>query len=288
MRLIRTLLILALALLVPATVSAFWAHQSLANHDAYADRMADALADPQLQEEFATSVSAAAEEQIVAALGADPNSFLVNAALALVNNAVAEGIDSADFAAAWRDWQRGLHQDLAVIAEGGTPPTTEVTSDSLRVDVAPLVSALLGGGIGSLAGNLVGDSPIIQDIELTTDLDARLSWLNSLAQSRWLLLAGLMVALIATLALGRPTLRGAAWAFGGVALGCVGAGIAVATSTGATPTDSATPILTKAVSQAVTAGWAPWLFVAAAGSGALSLLLVVATRSRTAAAAHSA
>lgn len=288
MKVWRTLLVLLLALLTPVTISAFWAHQSLRDHDAYADRMVAALADPAVQEEFGAAVTAAVEERLFPAPTMTDSSFLANAARSIVTDTVTDGIGSPEFARAWRDWQAALHRDLLLVAQGGTPPETQISADTLRVNVAPLVLALLAGGLGSLASNFVGDSPIMVDLELTSDVPSQLAALNTLAQSRWFLALGLIVIVLAlfSVAYSKPRLFAAAFLV--AALSCLGAGIAVVTAVGTTPTDSTTPLLAAAVTDAVLAGWPQWLFVGAGIAIVVSLLAALAGRSRTAPTQHPA
>ena len=287
MRIIRVVLVIALVALVPLSVSGLWADRALSDSDAYAERMKQAWKTGGLMSEFDGLLTDATLEQVYDYFGATERgqNALADFAADFAVGTVTRQVGSGAFVKAWYDWHYGLHQDLAAVIRGETPPgATEVDGSELTVDISPLVGALLTGRIGDLVEQAAGDQLSVQRFDTGYDLESDLESLGSMWSARWLVVAAAVAVYAALVLLFRPRLVNAAVGAAAGSIGCVAVAIWRSATSGVSPevlAASPTPLLSQAVSDAITGSWTTWLLTSAVLLGLASVGMLVLARRRS-------
>lgn len=279
MKALRIVAVLLSAVFLSATAFGFVAHRSLEDSVGFADSMAAALQEPQvnseLQESVRTSVTDTVEEladdegligSLLAGVGADS-----------IADAAARAVDSPAFEEAWDDWALLLHQGLADFAVGQPNSEISVTGQYIEVKIGPLVTPLLGGGLAAtLSGpvdTLLGDRSVVVDTGV--DMESRLKALGAFAGARWFLAVGAALALAIVVLIGPQRIR---WL--SISLAAAGLGLATLALTltfgDSSIASSTTPALNESILSALRSDWTGsigiWAVVLIAAAVGLALI----------------
>ncbi len=280
MRVLRIVLVAVLAVLGPLAASGFWVDRALDDSTGFARQMTQAWrTDEALQEEFRANLLATMDDQLSGALESSGSGFLSGIAEDFATSAIEDQLPTPQFAAAWARWTFALHDDLALIARGGTPRVTAADGSLLTVDVSPLIEALIPGGLAGFALSFLGDDLNVQQFDAEYDIETSLSQLGMLWSLRWWAILAAAGSLAALTVAWRPPLRGVAVGLLAAAAGCLATGIWRSIA-GTDPPIPEPTALGSAMSAALIGGWAGWMFGTAALLAVTSGALAVVDRRR--------
>lgn len=273
MRAVRIALLVLAGFAAPLAVYGFWAEHALDNSDAYADEMVQAWGDAAVREEVDAKVVQTTTQKVYDyfEVSGPGQNAAADLALSFATGTIDQTLSSGTFVAAWREWHLQLHQDLALIARGGTPEVTSVEGHTVTVDGQRLVESLFDSFFGRLALQAIDEDALVIQIEAQDDVEAQLHALGWLAAHRWWFAAA-----FAALVLGGAASRtGRASGAGAVLLaGAAGCLIAIPlrwTYSALTAGDETA--LGSAVAQAMSLGSVSWPLLAALALGSAGLLL---------------
>ena len=270
-------------ILAPLALVGFWADRTLDDPRPYVQAMGEAWQDPQLREEVGESMLDIAEgdldDLLSDNLGGLAGLFRITPEFVQsLQPQFEEALNSTAFEQAWLRWHWNLHGDLAEYARGGTPDTTVVGSQSLTVDVGPLIIPIVSETIGSFAAGFIEGLEVLVEVETEPGLDQQLLLLGGVADWRW----GFLLAAIAMGYLAWRLLPGRARALGTVLI-AVGIGSVVfgllfplAAALGQEPAEAT--LFAETAEGALTSGMPGWLFIMAAITGIAGVLLTVSAR----------
>lgn len=265
----KVLVVVIGALAAALAVVGFAMQQTLTDPARFTAAMDQALTTPALQAELRGAVRTSVVDLAAELADASPVAAAIAARLdtAALAEQAAGVVDSDAFATAWSSWSDTIFTGLAAIAQGQPAPDVAVSGANLDLDVVALLRPLVSQSGGELLGqalSLLGQSPTVT-VSTGVALQPLLVAAGWLAQWRWALL-GVTAGAALLLLLGKHRLRW--WAILAAASAGTSAltGLAVGVLRDHAVPGAQYPQLSLAIVRAVTDGWQPLLFTAAAGA----------------------
>lgn len=277
-----TLGILALAVLVPATIVGQWATTGLSDASGYSARMAAAWENPQLRAEVEQQIvinAVAQLPQVDGGLGG----ILVQRAEGLIADGASRAVASPGFVTGWAAAHEAAFDSLAEAAADGDDSSPVTGSGQLRLDVTTLLAPFLGTELAATLARITDEAGVSVSVPLGTSGQSLVegwSFLQFLADNTMTLLILVGVVLLAVLLVAVRRRGALMWSGIGATVGCLATVGGLAVAGGAAASGSDAPELTRAVLTAFADGLVPMLLVGAAAGMAVALFAGLLSRLR--------